>query len=204
MRLAGLVARLLPADDEVLGLYALLLLQHARRAARTDVLGDLVPMAEQDRSRWDRVMAAAGLASLAAARATGQPPGRYRIQAEIAAAHATAPTAASTDWNRVVTCYDALLTAQPSPVVALNRAVALGFRDGPQAGLDALAGVEDDASLAGYHLLPAVRADLLRRAGRPEAAADAYREAISLVRTDAERRALQRRMRELSANTLDA
>ena len=104
----------------------------------------------------------------------------------------------------MVACYDALLTAQPSPVVALNRAVALGFRDGPEAGLDALAGVEDDASLAGYHLLPAVRADLLRRAGRPEAAADAYREAISLVRTTAERRALQRRMRELSANTLDA
>jgi RNA polymerase sigma-70 factor, ECF subfamily len=204
VRLAGLVAQLLPTDDEALGLHALLLLQHARRAARTNALGDLVPMDEQDRSQWDRGMVAAGLTSLASARATERPPGRYRIQAEIAAAHATAPVAAATDWTRVVACYDALLAAQPSPVVALNRAVALGFRDGPQAGLDALAAVENEPSLADYHLLPVVRADLLRRAGRPEAAALAYREGLRLTRTEAERRALQRRIRELSPNTLGA
>lgn len=121
---AGLSTRevqLLPTDDEVHGLRALLLLQHARRAARTDAAGDLVPMDEQDRSSWDRAMITAGLASLRAARETGRPAGSYRLQAEIAATHATAPEAAATDWTRLVAGYDALLQVQPSPVVALNR-----------------------------------------------------------------------------------
>jgi len=201
VRLAGLVAQLLPEDDEVQGLRALLLLQHARRAARTDAAGELVPMEEQDRSRWDHRLVAAGLASLATARATRRPPGSYRLQAEIAAQHATAPEAAETDWARVVAAYHALLEIQPSPVVALNRAVALGFRDGPEAGLDALAEVEGAGRLAGYHLLPAVRADLLRRAGRNEEAAAAYREALDLVRTAAERRFLERRVREIVARS---
>jgi RNA polymerase sigma-70 factor (ECF subfamily) len=198
VRLAGRVALLLPGDDEVQGLHALLLFQHARRATRVDAAGDLVPMEEQDRGRWDRPMVAAGLAGLAAARATGRPPGPYRLQAEIAAEHATAPDAAATDWARVVVGYDALLELQPSPVIALNRAVAVGFRDGPQAGLDALDRVEGDAQLVDYYLRPAVRADLHRRAGRGKEAAAAYREAIGLVRTAAERRFLERRMRELS------
>jgi len=197
VRLAELVAQLLPGDDEVQGLRALLLLQHARRATRTDAAGELVPMDEQDRSRWDRTMVAAGLASLALAVSTGRPPGSYRLQAQIAAEHATATEAAMTDWARVVAGYDALLQVQPSPVVALNRAVALGFRDGPQAGLDALAEVEDDGRLADYHLRPAARADLLRRAGRADEAAAAYREALTLVRTAAEHRFLQRRLDEL-------
>ena len=197
VRLAGLVAELLPQDDEVQGLRALLLLQHARRAARIDAAGDLVPMEEQDRLRWDPSMVAAGLACLATARGTGRPPGPYRLQAEIAATHATAPEAAATDWARVVAAYHVLLELQPSPVVALNRAVALGFRDGPEAGLYALAEVEGAGELAGYHLLPAVRADLLRRAGRNVEAAAAYAEALTLVRTAAERRFLERRLREI-------
>ena len=193
VRLAGLVARLLPDDDEVLGLRALLLLQHARRAARTDADGELVPMAEQDRTRWDRPMIADGLATLTAAGATDRSPGPYRLQAEIAAAH----TARNPDWARVTGAYDALLRRAPSPVVALNRAVALGFRDGPEAGLLALAELDGADQLAGYHLLPAVRADLLRRAGRSDEAVTAYRAAIELAPTAAERRFLERRIREL-------
>ncbi|MGI8417126.1 MAG: RNA polymerase sigma factor, partial [Nakamurella sp.] len=199
VRLAGLVARLLPEDDEVLGLAALLRLQHARRATRTDSGGDLLPMEEQDRSRWDNALLADGLASLAAARASGRPAGPYRLQAEIAAEHATAETAAATDWISIVADYDALLALQPSPVVALNRAIAVGFRDGPEEGLRAVAQIDGAAPLTGYHLLPATRADLLRRAGRADEAAIEYREAIGLVRTDAERRFLERRLRELSA-----
>lgn len=199
VRLAELVAQLRPEDDEVQGLRALLLLQHSRRAARTDSAGDLVPMEEQDRSRWDHQMVGAGLASLTIAHATGHPPGSYRLQAEIAAEHATAPDAASTDWARVVAAYDELLEVAPSPVVVLNRAVALGFRDGPDVGLAALAEVENTRQLAGYHLLPAVRADLLRRAFRHEEATAAYGEALALVRTASERRFLERRVRELQS-----
>lgn len=198
VRLAGLLAALLPGDDEVRGLRALLLLQHARRASRTDAAGDLVPMEEQDRDRWDRPMIAAALGDLATARATGRPPGPYRLQAGIAAEHAVAPDAATTDWARIVVLYDALFARQPSPVVALNRAVAVGFRDGPAAGLAALGEVAGDDRLAGYHLWPAVRADLLRRCGRDDEAAAAYREAIRLAPALAERHFLERRLREVS------
>lgn len=197
VRLAGLVARLLPDDDEATGLQALLLLQHARRATRIDAAGDLVPMEDQDRGGWDRAIIADGLASLDAARASGRPPRPYRLQAEIAAVHATAADAAATDWGRIVALYDALLAAQPSPVIALNRAVALGFRDGPGPGLRALEEVQGDERLARYHLVPATRADLLRRLGHLEEATDAYREALTLVPTDAERRFVERRLREV-------
>ncbi len=155
--------------------------------------GELVPLPEQDRSRWDRSMVAAGLAALSVARATGRPAGHYRLQAEIAAEHAVAADAASTNWARVVRGYDALLKVQPSPVAELNRAAAIGFRDGPVAGLQALAGVEHAGRLAGYYLLPAVRADLLRRAGRHQEATVAYRAALELVPSVAERRLLERR-----------
>jgi RNA polymerase sigma-70 factor (ECF subfamily) len=192
--LAGELTRLLPADDEVHGLHALLLLQHARRSARTDPAGDLVPMQAQDRGRWDRALIRAGLAALRTARSTGRPAGPYRLQAEIAALHATTPSADATDWAAVVAGYDALLAMQPSPVVRLNRAVAVGFRDGPAAGLAAVAEIGD---FPGYHLLPAVRADLLRRAGRPAEALPAYAEALARVRTAAERRFLDRQVREL-------
>lgn len=140
----------------------------------------------------------AGLASMQAAVATGRPAGGYRLQAQIAAEHTTAASAEQTDWARVVTHYDALLRLQPSPVVSLNRAVALGFRDGPRAGLAALAEVERDPRLANYHLRPATRADLLRRAGRHDEAAVAYGEALRLVRTVAERRFLERRIRKIT------
>ena len=142
----------------------------------------------------------AGLESLAAARATGRPPRAYRLQAEIAALHATAADAASTDWPRIAAAYDALLTLRPSPVVALNRAVAVAMADGPEAGLDALAEL-DTAALADYPLLPAVRADLLRRAGRRREAADAYLDAIAEARTEPERRLLRRRLAEVTAPT---
>ena len=198
VRLADLLVQLLPDDDEVHGLRSLLLLQHSRRSARTDPDGELVPLPEQDRSRWDHSMVAAGLASLSAARSSGKPPGAYRLQAEIAAEHAIATDAESTHWDRVVAGYEALLRVQPSPVAELNRAVAIGFRDGPMAGLQALAEVQDAGRLAGYHLLPAVRADLLRRAGRHREAIVAYREALELVPSAAERRFLERRVRGIT------
>jgi len=198
VRLADLLVQLLPDDDEVHGLRSLLLLQHSRRSARTDPDGELVPLPEQDRSRWDDSMVAAGLASLSAARSSGKPPGPYRLQAEIAAEHAIATDAESTGWDRVVAGYEALLRVQPSPVAELNRAVAIGFRDGPMAGLQALAEVQDAGRLAGYHFLPAVRADLLRRAGRHQEAIVAYREALELVPSAAERRFLERRARGIT------
>ncbi len=198
LHLADLVAQLLPGDDEVLSLRALLLLQHARRDARVDSAGELVTLEEQDRGRWDRVRIAAGLESLAAARATERPPRAYRLQAEIAALHATAADAASTDWPRIVVAYDALLALRPSPVVALNRAVAVAMATGPEAGLDALAEL-DATALADYPLLPAVRADLLRRAGLRREAADAYLDAIAEARTEPERRLLRRRLTEVTA-----
>ena len=189
VRLAGLLAALLPDDDEVAGLHALLLLQHSRRDARAGDDGELLTMEEQDRDRWDRASIERGLAELDRARAHGRPAGPYRLQAEIAARHASAATAGETDWGSIVDLYDVLLEA-PNPVVALNRAVAIGFRDGPDAGLAAL----DEVDLPGYHLVEATRAEFLRRAGRRREAAAAYRRALDLVGTDAERRLLERRL----------
>jgi RNA polymerase sigma-70 factor, ECF subfamily len=202
IQLADLMTQLLPADDEAHGLRALLLLQHSRRAARTDAAGELLTMEEQDRRLWNRDMIAAGLDSLAAARATGRLPGYYRMQAEIAALHATAPSVERTDWAQIVAGYDALLSLRPPgtlPVVALNRAVAVGFRDGPEAGLAAL----EELDAAAYPLEPAVRADLLRRAGRRTEAATAYRDALARAGTEAERRQLRRRMAEVTEPATD-
>ena len=192
VRLAGLLAALLPDDDELAGLHALLLLQHSRRDARAGDDGELLTMEDQHRDRWDHALIERGLAELDRARASGRPAGPYRLQAEIAARHASAPTAAETDWASIVALYDALLDA-PNPVVALNRAVAIGFRDGPDAGLAAL----DEVDLPGYHLVEATRAEFLRRAGRPREAAAAYRRALELVGTDAERRLLERRLADV-------
>ena len=195
VQLARLLTELLPDDDEVHGLHALLQLQHSRRWARTDDAGDLLTMEEQDRDRWDHDAVAAGLVSLAAARATGRPPGWYRLQAEIAGIHATASDATTTDWSRIVGAYDALLALRASPVVALNRAIAVSFASGPEVGLT---GLDDLAGqLVGYPLLPAVKADLLRRAGRSSEAAAAYQEAVAAAATGPERRFLERRLREL-------
>ena len=199
LTLSALLAELLPDDDEVHGLRALLLLQQARRPARLDVDGDLIPMEEQDRSGFLQREITDGISSLLLARSSGRTAGPYRLQAEIAALHTTAPTAADTDWVQIVGLYTALLQRQDSPVIALNRAVAIGFRDGPDAGLAALTAVQGDPRLAGYHLIPAVRADLLRRAGRGASAVEAYRDALDLTRTAAERRFLRRRLCELGA-----
>ena len=197
MGLARLLADLLPADDEVRALLALLLLQQARRPARLDADGDLVPMDEQDRRLWNQRQINDGINHLLVARAADRPAGPYRLQAEIAALHTTVTRAQDTDWAGIVDCYDDLLRAQNSPVVALNRAVAIGFRDGPVAGLTAVATVADDPRMSGYPLVPAVRADLLRRAGRADEAIEAYREAVDRAGTAAERRFLRRRLREL-------
>ena len=197
IELATLVSRLLPDDPETHALSALIRLQHSRRSARVDESGDLVPMEEQDRSLWDQGMIRAGLDALREARALSATPGPYRLQAEIAALHATPARAADTDWPSVVGLYDRLLAVQPSPVAALNRAVAIGFADGPDAGLAALEVIVDDPVLAGYRFLTAVRADLLRRAGRRTDAVTAYRQALDATRTVAERHFVQRRLDEL-------
>ena len=191
-RLAGLVVDLMPDEDEARSLLALVTLLLARRTTRFDAAGELVPMEEQDRSRWQPGLTEEGLAHLRRASATGRPPGTYRLQAEIAARHATAARTEDTEWPAIVLLYDALLVAQPSPVVALNRAVAIGFRDGPAAGLAALDDL-DASALAGYYLLPAARADFRRRLGDADAARASYTEALALVPDGPERRFLERR-----------
>src|SRR3954451_8696811 len=198
IRLADLLTELLPLDDEVHSLRALLCFQNARRAARVDADGELVTMEEQDRARWDTVQIASGLDSLILARTIGGAPGYYRLQAEIAALHATALDAASTDWVGIVANFDALVDLHPSPVISLNRAIAMGFRDGPDTALALLADLEAAGDLDSYPLLPAVRADFLRRANRPREAVAAYREAILQAGTEAERRLLQRKLHQIA------
>jgi RNA polymerase sigma-70 factor (ECF subfamily) len=185
----------MPDEPEALGLLALMLLQDARRAARTDRAGDLVPLEDQDRSLWDRVAIAEGVRLLDAALRLGRP-GPYQVQAAIAACHATAPEASSTDWDEITVLYGELARLVPSPVVELNRAVAVAMAEGPSAGLGLVEALEASGKLAGYHLLPATRADLLQRLGRRHEASDAYREALKIVATDAERRYLARRLAE--------
>ena len=180
-RLTAVLADLMPGEDEVHGCWALLLaFQASRRGARFDAGGDLVPMEEQDRRRWDRDLIAEGARHLQRSARSGRPAGPLRLQAEIAARHAGSAAADLTPWDEIVPLYDALLVAQPSPVVALNRAIAVGFRDGFAAGLAALDAVDDD-QLRRYHLLPAARADFLRRLGRSSEARAAYLTALDLV-----------------------
>jgi len=185
-------------DAECRGLLALLLLVNARVAARTDAAGDLVPLEEQDRSRWDRIAIAEGALLCEQALASGRF-GAYALQAAIAAVHAEAATADATDWPQIVGLYDALLRVEPSPVVALNRAVAVAMRDGPDAGLALIDPLLANGGLAEFHLAWAARADLLRRAGRPAEARAAFERALELVRQEPERRFLQRRLAELAA-----
>lgn len=195
IRLARLLVDLLP-EAEVFGLLALMLLHEARRATRLDAAGELVPLEEQARGDWDRALIAEG-ASLVE-RALGLPRwGSYALQAAIAAVHAESPTAAATDWPQIVGLYDLLLRLEPSPVVELNRAVALAMRDGPLAGLALIDALLEAGELQRYHLAHAARADLCRRAGRHEDAARAYRTALALTSQGAERRFLARRLREV-------
>ncbi len=188
---------LLPHRAEPRSLLALLLLHDSRRDARTDASGDLIVLEEQDRTRWDHAQIAEGLARLEVALGMGAT-GPYVLQAAIAALHARAARPEDTDWPQIVALYAALHRAVPSPVVELNHAVAVSMVTGPDAGLarlDALAGRE---GIRGYHLLPAARANLLRRAGRRAEAAGAYDEALALVGNDAERRYLARRRAEVT------
>ncbi|MFE9782206.1 RNA polymerase sigma factor [Streptomyces sp. NPDC005775] len=178
VRLARLVAADAPKEPEARGLLALLLLQHSRRAARLDEDGGLVTLQHQDRTRWDRALITEGAALSREAATAGGP---YALQAAIAAQHALAPAAASTDWAAIVALYDRLLALRTNPVVALNRAVALGMRDGPQAQLDAVDALGAFKELTGNHVLPAVRADALRRLGRTCEAAETYRTATALA-----------------------
>jgi RNA polymerase sigma-70 factor (ECF subfamily) len=197
LRLARLLVDLMPGEDEARGLLALVTFQMSRRPARFDAHGDLVPMEEQDRRCWDAALIEDGHWQLRRAASSGRPPGPYRLQAQIAACHAAAAAAEATAWGTIVTLYDALLAAQPSPVIALNRAIAVGFRDGYKAGLAALDTL-DAKALAGYYLLPAARADFLRRLGRTDEAQRAYQAALHLAPIgQPEQRLLQRRLTEL-------
>jgi RNA polymerase sigma-70 factor, ECF subfamily len=196
IRLARILHRLLPRERDVTGLLALMLLVDARREARTGPDGQLVLLAEQDRSRWDRGLIEEGR-NLVVIALRGGRPGPYALQAAIAAVHDEAADVATTDWPQVVALYDVLTDVAPSPVVALNRAVAVAMRDGPAAGLELLDALAAEERLRGYHLLPAARADLLRRLGRRAEAAAAYEEALELVGNAAERTYLARRLGEV-------
>ena len=200
IRLARVLAMLMPDEAEAAGLLALMLLHDARRAARLDAHGDLVTLEDQDRGKWDAAEIAAGVALLNGALRRGQP-GPYQVQAAIAACHATAATAQDTDWAQIAGLYEQLARFLPTPVVALNHAVAVAMAQGPAAGLPLVAALEASGKLAGYHLLPATRADLLRRLGRLAEAAEAYREALEAASTDAERRFLRRRLAETGGPT---
>jgi len=182
IRLGRLLAELMPDEPEVMGLLALMLLVESRRATRTTPEGDLVLLAEQDRGRWDRGLVAEGQAIVRRCLRRNQP-GPYQIQAAINAVHSDAPTAAATDWRQILQLYDQLQALAASPVVALNRAVAVAEVEGPEAALTLVDGLD----LGGYHVLHAVRADLLRRLGRDAEAAQAYEAAIALTENAAER-----------------
>jgi RNA polymerase sigma-70 factor (ECF subfamily) len=195
IRLGRTLVALMPDEPEALGLLALMLLNDARRAARVDDAGDLVTLEQQDRTRWDATEIDEGLRLLDAALRHDRA-GYYQLQAAIAACHARAADPADTDWARIATLYGRLAQLVPSAVVELNRAVAVAMADGPAAGLKLVEALENSGALAGYHLLPATRADLLRRLDRPTEAAAAYRKALELAATDAERRYLERRLAE--------
>ncbi|WP_243286884.1 RNA polymerase sigma factor [Geothrix terrae] len=197
IRLGRLLLELLP-DPEVMGLLALMLLQESRRAARVSPEGDLVLLEDQDRSRWDRGLMAEGKTLVDQALASRRV-GSYTLQAAIAAIHAEAAEAPATDWTRIVGLYTLLARVAPSPVVDLNRAVAVAMRDGPQAGLDLTDALLARRDMAEYHLAHAVRADLCRRLGRTEEALASYRQALSLVQQGPERRFLERRVAELQS-----
>ena len=194
--LARLLRRLLPADPGVAGLLALILLTDARRHTRTDPDGRLVLLPEQDRAGWDHTEIGEGLA-LAREALRARPASRYVLMAAIAATHASAPRWEATDWAQIVALYDQLIEVWSSPIVALNRAVAVGHAHGPHAGLDALQPLTGDPQLAGYHYLPAARAEFLHRVGRDDQARTAYTEALHLTDNPTERDFLRQRLTDL-------
>jgi RNA polymerase sigma-70 factor, ECF subfamily len=192
--LVRVVDRLMPGEPETMGLLALMLLQHSRRHARVDEQGDLVLLEDQDRARWDQEMIDDGLALLDAAMAIRRP-GPYQVQAAIAALHARAPRPEDTDWPQIATLYRGLTAMWPSPVIELNRAVAVAMADGPDAGLALMEPLADE--LNRYHLFHAARADLLRRSGRTSEAKLAYRRALDLATNPVERRYLTMRVSQV-------
>jgi RNA polymerase sigma-70 factor, ECF subfamily len=198
LRLARTLVGLMRDDPEALGLLALMLLQDSRRRARVDSKGDLVLLEEQDRSIWDRSAIEEGLGFLAAATRRMRR-GPYQVQASIAACHATAAEPSATDWVLIADLYDELGAMVHSPVIELNRAVAIGMAYGPEAGLELVETLTQSGALSGYHLLPATRADLLRRMGRMREAKAAYGEALALTSSGADRRYLARRLEEVSS-----
>jgi RNA polymerase sigma-70 factor, ECF subfamily len=195
IRLGRLVADLLP-DPEAIGLLGLMLLQESRRHARATLEGDIVLLEDQDRSKWDTNLIAEGRALVEQAWSAGRF-GAYAIQAAIAAVHASAPAPEATDWRRIAALYDALLAVNPSPVVELNRAVAVAMRDGPAAGLQLIDAILARGELGEYHLAHAARADLLRRLGSRDTARTAYERALELTRQEPERRFLMKRLSQL-------
>jgi RNA polymerase sigma factor (sigma-70 family) len=194
LRLGRVLARILPGEGEVHGLVALMEIQQSRARARVGPDGEPVLLADQDRSRWDRLLIARGLAALARAAGLG-PLGPYGLQAAIAACHARATSTEATDWVQIARLYGALLQAAPSPVVELNRAVAISMADGPAAGLAAVDALAGEPALSGYHLLPAVRGDMLARLGRGEEARAEFARAAALTRNGRERALLLARSR---------
>jgi RNA polymerase sigma factor (sigma-70 family) len=197
LRVGRIVAELLPSEAEVHGLVALMEIQASRTRARLGPGGEPVLLLEQDRSRWDRILIRRGLSALQRAERLGGALGPYALQAAIAACHARADAATETDWPRIVALYDALAQLAPSPVVELNRAVAVSMAFGPDAGLELVDALCDEPSLAGYHLLPSVRADLLARVGRHDEARAELARAVSLTRNAGERRLLAKRAASL-------
>jgi RNA polymerase sigma-70 factor (ECF subfamily) len=195
--LARLTARLMPDEPEAAALLALMLLHDSRREARTDAAGELVLLEDQDRSSWDAAEMEEGLVLTQRALRSGRP-GPYALQAAIAGVHAQARTPAATDWRQIVTLYDALYRLQPTPVVALNRAVAVAMADGPAAGLTLVDSLASSGALDGYHLLWAARADLLRRLGRLDQARAGYEKALQLATNPVERSFLARRIVQLA------
>ena len=193
LRLGRMLAELAPDQAEAHGLVALMEIQASRTAARTDAQGNPVLLTEQDRSRWDPLLIRRGLAALARAEALGQPVGSYRLQASIAACHARAPTAEATDWARIAALYGVLMRVAPSPVVELNRAVAVSMHEGPAAGLAIVETLLQDKALQRYHWLHAVQGDLLQKLGRQQEARAALHQAAALAGNEKERALLERR-----------
>ena len=199
LRLGRILAELIPTEAEVHGLVALMEIQASRLRARIGPSGEPILLLDQNRSRWDRLLIRRGLAALERAERLGGAMGPYALQAAIAACHARAATAADTDWPRMVALYDAVAELAPSPVIELNRAVAVGMAFGPAAGLALVDGLVSEPPLSTYHLLPAVRGDLLRKLGRSAEARAEFERAASLTQNVAERKLLQRRAAECTA-----
>jgi RNA polymerase sigma factor (sigma-70 family) len=199
LRSGRILAELVPEESEVHGLVALMEIQASRLRARVGPSGEPVLLLDQDRTRWDRMLIRRGLAALARAEKLGTPMGPYALQAAIAACHATAATAAETDWVRIVALYDAVARLAPSPVVELNRAVAVGMAFGPAAGLELVDALVPEPALKSYHLLPAVRGDLLLKLGRSKEAGGEFTRAASMTGNARERQLLLRRAAECAA-----